>query len=519
MTVINAVILTFSSVLSFCVGFLLQLLFSRKNVTDAEIRARQIINNAEEQAKIIVSQGKLDTANELHRFRTQFEESVKDRRQEVFKEEQWLAQRKDHLDKQLADIESKERQTTADHDAVQTERHTLEHERGKIAALIREEEDALQHIAGLSRDEARQSLLAKLERDVEYDSANLIRRKQQEAIEQADRLARDIITQAIQRCASEHVAETTVSSVMLPNDDMKGRIIGREGRNIRALEQETGVEILIDDTPNAVVISGFDPVRRECARRTLERLIADGRIHPARIEEILDKVRKELSQEIEDAGTKAAMDLGIVGVHPELLKLIGRLKFRTSYGQNLLRHSIEVARIMASLSAELHEDATKAKRVGLLHDIGKAVDHEVEGAHAAIGADIAKRYGEPKDIVNAIAAHHNEAEPESRLAILASAADAISAARPGARSESYELYLRRIEQLEKIAAEEPGVQSAFAIQAGRELRVVVDAEGLDDNQSITVARKVAKRVSDEVQFPGQIKVTVVRERRFIEYAR
>jgi len=519
MNIPEALLLTFSTVLAFGVGMLLQLLFSRRNVAASQERARQIVKNAEEQAHIISSQAKLDNKDELHKLRIQFEESTKARRQEVMKEEQWLIQRKENLDRQLDVIEKKEQEIGAAHELIRGDRATLEHEREKMGRLIKEEEDALQRIAGLSRDEACQQLLAKLEREVEFDAANLIRRKQQESLEEADRVARDIITQAIQRCASEHVTETTVCLVSLPNDDMKGRIIGREGRNIRALEQETGVEILIDDTPNAVIISGFDPVRRECARRTLERLIADGRIHPARIEEVLDKVRKELNQEIEEAGGKAALELGIVGLHPELLTLIGRLKFRTSYGQNLLRHSIEVAKIMAALSAELHEDTQKAKRIGLLHDIGKAVDHEVEGAHAAIGADIARRYNEPKDIINAIAAHHNEAEPENRLAVLTSAADAISAARPGARSESYDLYLRRIEQLEKLAAEEQGVQSAFAIQAGRELRVMVDADGLDDNQSIAVARKIAKRVSEDIKFPGQIKVTVVREKRFVEYAR
>ena len=519
MNIPEALLLTFSTVLAFGVGMLLQLLFSRRNIAASQERARQIVKNAEEQAHIISSQATLDNKDELHKLRIQFEESTKARRQEVMKEEQWLIQRKENLDRQLDVIEKKEQEIGAAHELIRVDRTTLEHEREKMGRLIKEEEDALQRIAGLSRDEACQQLLAKLEREVEFDAANLIRRKQQESLEEADRVARDIITQAIQRCASEHVTETTVCLVSLPNDDMKGRIIGREGRNIRALEQETGVEILIDDTPNAVIISGFDPVRRECARRTLERLIADGRIHPARIEEVLDKVRKELNQEIEEAGGKAALELGIVGLHPELLTLIGRLKFRTSFGQNLLRHSIEVAKIMAALSAELHEDTQKAKRIGLLHDIGKAVDHEVEGAHAAIGADIARRYNEPKDIINAIAAHHNETEPENRLAVLTSAADAISAARPGARSESYDLYLRRIEQLEKLAAEEQGVQSAFAIQAGRELRVVVDADGLDDNQSIAVARKIAKRVSEDIKFPGQIKVTVVREKRFVEYAR
>jgi len=502
-----------------CAGLLAQYLWSQRRVTSARQRAKQIIEEAHREAQGIVREGKLEAKDELHRLRTEFEASTKELRQELQKEEQWLAQKKETLDKRLDLIEQKEQGLLQEREKLVREKQALENERGRIAKLIEEEEQALQRVAGLSREEATQRLLTKLEREVEYEAATLVRRKQQEALEDADRIARDVITQAIQRCASEHVAETTVCAVSLPSDDMKGRIIGREGRNIRALEQETGVEILIDDTPNAVVISGFDPVRRETARRTLERLIADGRIHPARIEEILGKVRREMEREIEETGMQAALELGISGLHPELIKLVGRLKFRTSYGQNLLHHSMEVARIMASLCGELREDITKGKRIGLLHDIGKAVDHEVEGAHAAIGADIARRYNEPKDIINAIAAHHNETVPENRLAVLASAADAISAARPGARSESYDLYVRRIEQLEKAALDVSGVQSAFAIQAGRELRVLVDADAVDDNQTICIARQIAKRVSDDVQFPGQIRVTVVREKRVVEYAR
>lgn len=500
-------------------GFLAHYLWSQRQVSSARQRARQIIEEAHREAQGIIREGKLEAKDELHRLRAEFEASTKEQRLELQKEQQWLEQKKQSLDKRLDVIEQKEQALLEEREKLARERQALEAERARIAKLVEEEEQALLRVAGLSREEATQRLMTRLEREVEYEAATLIRRKQQEALEEADRQARDIIAQAIQRCASEHVAETTVCSVSLPSDDMKGRIIGREGRNIRALEQETGVEILIDDTPNAVVISGFDPVRREIARRTLERLIADGRIHPARIEEVLAKVRREMDREIEETGTQAALELGISGLHPELIKLVGRLKFRTSYGQNLLHHSMEVARIMASLCGELREDVAKGKRIGLLHDIGKAVDHEVEGAHAMIGADLARRYGEARDTINAIAAHHNEVAPESRLAVLTSAADAISAARPGARSESYELYLQRIQQLEKAAMEISGVQSAFAIQAGRELRVLVDADTVDDNQTIVIARQIAKRVSDEVQFPGQVRVTVVREKRVVEYAR
>jgi len=501
------------------IGYILHLIYSRRSIRSAYARAKQIVEEAHRNGQQIQREGELEIKDKLHQMRVDFEEMTKERRQELLKEEQWLQQKKDNNDRRADLLEQKEQQLEKEREKIQSDRKAIEHEREKVLRLVHEEEEALQRIAGLSRDEAYKRLMDKLEHEVEYDCANFIRRKQQEANEESDKLARDIICQAIQRSASDYVTESTVCSVSLPSDDLKGRIIGREGRNIRALEQETGVEILIDDTPNAVVISGFDPVRREVARRTLERLIADGRIHPARIEEVLSKVRRDLDKEIEETGTKTALELGISGIHPELLKLVGRLKFRTSYGQNLLNHSIEVARIMAALSAEMHEDTEKSKRAGLLHDIGKAVDHEVEGAHAHIGAEIAKRYNESEDIINAIAAHHNETEAKSRISVLCSAADAISAARPGARSEGYDMYLRRIDQLETIADEMEGVQSAFAIQAGRELRVVIDAESIDDNKMISIARTIAKRVSDEVQFPGQIKVCVVRESRVVEYAK
>ena len=490
---------------------------SRENKVKDE--ARRLIDKAKREAHQIKRESDLELKDKEHKMRLDFENSTKDTRRELKKEEERIEQKKAACDKRADQIEQKEQALENDRAKLVFERKQIDLSKEKVEKLIQEEEAALQRVAGLSREEAIKSLREKLEREVEYDAANLIRRRQQEAEEQAHSVACDIIARAIQRCASEYVAENTVASVSLPSDDLKGRIIGREGRNIRALEQETGVEILIDDTPNAVVISGFDPVRREIAKRTLERLIADGRIHPARIEEVLNAVRSEIDQEIEEAGQKACLDLGISGLHPELVKLVGRLKFRTSYGQNLLAHSIEVSKIMGALSTEMREDPTLAKRAGLLHDIGKAVDHEVEGPHASIGAELARHYQECDTVVHAIAAHHNETEAKSRMAVLCSAADAISAARPGARSEAYDTYLRRIEQLEKIAGEIEGVQNAFAVQAGRELRVIVDAESIDDNKMLVIARDIAKRVSDEVQFPGQIKVCVVRETRVVEYAK
>lgn len=500
-------------------GSLIVIFINKKNVRSAEARADEIIEKANKEAQTIVRESKIEAKELLQKTRLEFERSTKDIRKELRQQEQWLEQKKENLDKRVDIIEQREKDYEQEKEKLLKQKQLVEHSRERVQQLIREEETALQKIAGLSREEAMKQLMDKLEREVEYEAATYIRKKQQEAVEEADKIAKNIISQAIQRSASDHVAETTVCSVSLPSDDLKGRIIGREGRNIRALEQGTGVEILIDDTPNAVVISGFDPVRREIARRTLERLIADGRIHPARIEEILRKVKKNLDKEIMETGTKAALELGISGLAQELLRLIGRLKFRTSYGQNLLNHSMEVARIMSVMAEELHENVERAKIIGLLHDLGKAVDHEVEGAHAAIGADIVRRHKLPEEIINAIAAHHNEVEPKSVLAVLASAADAISAARPGARTEAYDMYLKRIEQLEKIATEIDGVQSAYAIQAGREVRVMVNADEINDNQAISTARNIAKRVSEEMQFPGEIKVMVVRETRVTEYAR
>ena len=501
------------------IGAIIVVLINKRSVRSAENRAEEVIDKSKKEAQSIIREGKIEVKEQLQKTRLEFERTTKEQRKEIRQQEQWLEQKKENLDKRVDIIEQREKDYEQEKEKLVRQKQIVEHSRERVHQLVQEEEQALQKIAGLSKEEAVKHLMEKLEREVEYEAATYIRKKQQEAHEDADRIAKDIISQAIQRSASDHVAETTVCSVSLPSDDLKGRIIGREGRNIRALENGTGVEILIDDTPNAVVISGFDPVRREVARRTLERLIADGRIHPARIEEILKKVKKDLDKEIVETGTKAALELGISGLATELLKLIGRLKFRTSYGQNLLNHSMEVARIMSVMAEELHENVQRAKIIGLLHDIGKAVDHEVEGAHAAIGADIVKRQRMPEEVINAVAAHHNEVEPRSVLAVLASAADAISAARPGARSEAYDMYLKRIEQLEKIATELDGVQSAYAIQAGREVRVMVNADEITDNQAIATARNIAKRVSDEMQFPGEIKVMVVRETRVTEYAR
>ena len=503
----------------FAIGAIIVVVLNKRSVNSAENRAEDVIKEANKEVQTIIREGKIEVKEQLQKNRIEFERSTKEQKKEIRQQEQWLEQKKENLDKRVDIIEQREKDYEQEKDKLTKKKQLVEQSREHVQQLIQKEELALQKTAGLSKEEAVKRLMEKLEREVEYEAATYIRKKQQEAHEEAEKNAKNIISQAIQRSASDHVAETTVCSVSLPSDDLKGRIIGREGRNIRALEQGTGVEILIDDTPNAVVISGFDPIRREIARRTLERLIADGRIHPARIEEILKKVKKSLDKEIIETGTKSALELGISGLAPELLRLIGRLRFRTSYGQNLLNHSMEVARIMSIMAEELNENVERAKIIGLLHDLGKAVDHEVEGPHAVIGADIARRQRLPEEIINAIAAHHNEVEPKSVLAVLASAADAISAARPGARSEAYDMYLKRIESLEKIATESEGVQNAYAIQAGREVRVMVNADEINDNQAIATARNIAKRVSDEMQFPGEIKVMVVRETRVTEYAR
>lgn len=389
----------------------------------------------------------------------------------------------------------------------------------KVDELYQKQREELEKLSGLSSEEAKDILLEKVKKEIKHESAMMIKETETKAKEEADKKAREIITYAIQRCAADHVAETTVHVVNLPNDEMKGRIIGREGRNIRALETLTGVDLIIDDTPEAVILSGFDPIRREVARIALEKLIIDGRIHPARIEEMVEKAKKELESDIKEEGEQATFETGVHGLHVELIKLLGRLKYRTSYGQNVLKHSIEVAHLAGLMASEIGVDPTTAKRAGLLHDIGKAVDHEMEGPHAIIGAEVAKKYRESPVIVNAIAAHHGDVEFQSLEAVLVQAADAISAARPGARRETLEAYIKRLEKLEQIANTCEGVEKSYAIQAGRELRIIVKPEDIDDAGAFEMARNVVKKIENELEYPGQIKVNVIRETRAIEYAK
>ncbi len=456
---------------------------------------------------------------ELFKQRADFDKEMKDRRSEAQRTEQRLLQKEEAIDKKdeildrkIENIENTKTELakrSAEIDAMKVE----------VGAAHEKMIAEIEKVSGLTRDEAKAQLIVAIEDEAKKDAAKLVREIEASAKDEADKKARDIVSQAVQRCAVDHSAEITVSVVNLPNDDMKGRIIGREGRNIRALENATGIDLIIDDTPEAVVLSGFDPVRREVARISLEKLISDGRIHPARIEETVEKTRKELDAQIKEAGESAMFEAGVYGLHPDLIKLLGRLKYRTSYGQNVLKHSLEVSHLAGIMASELGADVNIAKRAGLLHDIGKAVDHEVEGTHISIGADLAKKYKENKAIIHCIAAHHNDVEPQTVEAVLVQCADAISGARPGARRESLDNYVKRLEKLESIANGFKGVEKSFAIQAGREVRIIVKPEVVDDDGTVILAKDIAKQIEKEMEYPGQIKVNVIREMRSIEYAK
>jgi ribonuclease Y len=500
-------------------GYLIRKLHAKSKVKSAEDKARKMVEDAKTAAEKTHREAELQAKDMLLKMRAEFERETKDRRQELIVLEKRLLQKEENLDRKVDVLDRKEKDVERrDHSLSDKERQVVSKEK-EIDRLLQEEKEKLQNISGMTRDEARHLLLKKLEDEVKQEAAIFIKRSEEESREKADKEARKIIGLAIQRCAADHTVETTVSVVNLPNDEMKGRIIGREGRNIRALEIATGIDVIIDDTPEAVILSGFDPIKREIAKIALERLLEDGRIHPGRIEEVVEKVKKEMENKIREEGEKALFDTGLHGVHPEIVKLLGRLKYRTSYGQNVLQHSMETAYLMGVMASELKLDFTLAKRIGLLHDIGKAVSHEVEGTHSKLGADLARKYGESENICHAIEAHHQDIEPKTLLAVLVQASDAISATRPGARRETLETYVKRLEKLEAIADSFKGVAKAYAIQAGREIRVIVQPEKITDAQAAVLARDITKKIEEGLEYPGQIKVTVIRETRAIEYAK
>ena len=464
-------------------------------------------------------EGRLEARDYIHQARTDFEKDTKERRHELYTLEKRVIQKEENLDRKATNYERKEMEIIKKEESVALKEKELVEKKKEAEMIIVEEKNNLHRISGLNKEEAKKELLHMIESDVKMEAAAIINRAEQDAKDTSEKKARNIISLAIQRCAVDHISDSVVSSVQLPTDEMKGRIIGREGRNIRALEAATGINIIIDDTPEAVMVSGFDNVRKEIAKMALEKLILDGRIHPARIEEVVEKCRKEMNQIIKEYGEQAVFDAGIHPVHPEIVKLLGRLHFRTSYGQNVLQHSMEACYIMGVMAAELGIDEKMAKRAGLLHDIGKAVDHEIEGPHGVIGADLAKKYKETPEIVHAIRAHHEDEEPKTVQAVLLIAADAMSGARPGARSETLNMYIKRLEGLETISRSFKGVEQAYAMQAGREIRVIVQPEKVDDNESVQLSRNISKRIESEMDYPGQIKVTVVRETRAVEYAK
>lgn len=494
------------------VGFFVRKYLAEAKITSAETAAKRVLEEAKKETERIKREALVEAKDEIHAMRVEAERESREWRNEIQRMEKRLSQKEELLDSKNLALEKQEK-------TLETKEAEFEKVKSELEEVYTEQKRMLEKLAGLSAAEAKELLLKRVEEEIRHDAAKLIREIEGKAREEAEKRARNIISLAIQRCASDHVAETTVSVVPLPSDEMKGRIIGREGRNIRAFENLTGINLIIDDTPEAVILSSFDPVRREIARLTLEKLISDGRIHPARIEEMYEKSKSDVETEIGEVGEQAAFEIGIHNLHPGLVRIMGQLKFRSSYGQNVLKHSLEVAHLAGIMAAELNVDAKLAKRAGLLHDIGKAIDHEVEGPHAIIGADLAKRLRESTQICHAIEAHHGEVEPRTIEAVLIQAADAISASRPGARRETLESYIKRLEKLESIAESYKGVEKSYAMQAGREIRIMVKPEERNDEESATLARDIAKKIEEELEYPGQIKVTVIRENRAVEYAK
>lgn len=494
------------------IGYIFRKTVGEKAIGSAEQKAKNLLLDAENKSESIKKEITLEAKEEAHRLRGEVEREARERRAEITKSERRLIQKEESLDKKIENLEKKE-------EGLGRKEQKLLDKEAELDGFIAKQIEELERISGYTVDEAKKLLLSNVEKEVRTEASLLIKEIEGKAKEEGEKKAKEIITGAIQRCAADHVAESTVSVVPLPNDDMKGRIIGREGRNIRAIETMTGVDLIIDDTPEAVILSGFDPVRREIAKVALQKLILDGRIHPARIEEMVEKAEKEVNNIIKEEGEQATFEVGIHNLHPELIKLLGRLKYRTSYGQNVLKHSVEVAHLAGLMAGELGLDIKLAKRAGLLHDIGKAMDHEVEGTHVDIGMDVLKKYKETEAVINAMAAHHGDYEATSMEAVLIGAADALSAARPGARRETLETYIKRLQALEAIANTTPGVEKSFAIQAGREIRILAKPEEMNDDAIVFLAREISKKIESELEYPGQIKVNVIRETRAIEYAK
>ena len=500
------------ALLGILAGFTIRKRIAEREISSAEEEAKRIINESIKSAESKKREMLLEAKEEIHKNSTEYEREVKERRAELSKQENRLQQKEENLDRKTDSLERKT-------DSLNKKIAAIDAQQEEIKELKKAQMEKLEQISGYTIDEAKQYLIASVESECTHEMALKIKEIEAQTREEADRNAREIVALAIQRCAVDHASEITVSVVPLPNDEMKGRIIGREGRNIRSIETLTGCDLIIDDTPEAITVSSFDPVRREVARLALEKLIADGRIHPARIEEMVAKAQKEVNATIKSEGERAVFETGVQGLHPDLVKLIGRQRYRTSYGQNVLNHSIEVSHIAGLMASELGVDVATAKRAGLLHDIGKSIDHEVEGSHVTIGVDIAKKYKESEDVVHAIEAHHGDVEPHTVIACLVQAADAISAARPGARRENIENYVKRLEKLEEVSKSFPGIESSYAIQAGREIRVMVKPEQVSEDEMVLLARKIAQKIEEELTYPGQIKVHVLRETKAIEYAK
>ena len=512
----NSLIIIATFLISIAIGVVVGMQLRKKiaesKIDGAEKEAKRLVDLAKVEAENMRKEEIIKAKEEIMNNRKELDQEIKERRSEVQKQESRIMQKEENLDKRSENLEKKEKD-------LDREYQSLENQKNEVNELYEKQVQELQRVASLSREEAKEQLLAQVDKEITAEKAKILRELNQKAKEDANKNAKEIITYAVQKCAADHTSETTVSIVNLPNDEMKGRIIGREGRNIKALETLTGIDLIIDDTPEAVILSGFDPLRREVARITLEKLIDDGRIHPSKIEETVEKAKEELNTIIKEEGERAALEAGVNNLHPDIIRLLGKLKYRTSYGQNVLSHSIEVSNLARIMAEELGLDAKRARRAGLLHDIGKALDHDMEGTHVQIGVDILKKYKENPLIINAVEAHHGDVEPQSMEAVLVQAADAISASRPGARRETLEAYIKRLESLEQIADSFDGVEKSFAIQAGREVRIIVKPDRVSDDQMTILARDVSKRIEDEMDYPGQIKVNIIREKRVVDYAK